>query len=99
MMMMTMMTHSFIQYANQSVVKLLTGGEALKLQDSEARFSTEFELELLATVLVGVLLLVSAVIAIFLLYRLKRSQDDQVRKTNKLYSSEMRNRISVAGRK
>ena len=72
---------------------------ALMLQDSEGRFSTEFELELLATVLVGVLLLVSAVFTIFLLYRLKRSQDDQVRKTNKLYFSEVRKRISVAGRK
>ena len=89
-----------IQYANQSVVKFLTGGRALQLRNSEERlvghltvhtfylsfslhsrrFSTEFELELVATVLVGVLLLVSAVIAIFILYRFRKSQDSQARK-------------------
>ena len=34
----------------------------------------------MATVLVGVLLLVSAVIAIFILYRFRKSQDSQARK-------------------
>ena len=62
--MMTMMIPSFIQYAILSVVKLMTRGQALELQDSEARFSTEFKLEFLATILVGVLLLFSEVIAI-----------------------------------
>lgn len=40
--------------------------------------STEFEVELVATILVGVLLLVSAVIAVFVLYRFRKSQELQV---------------------
>ena len=39
--------------------------------------STEFEVELVATVLVGVLLLVSAGIAVFILYKFRKSQDNQ----------------------
>ena len=39
--------------------------------------STEFEVELVATVLVGVLLLVSAGIAVFILYKFRKSQDSQ----------------------
>ena len=41
--------------------------------------STEFEVELVATVLVGVLLLVSAGIAVFILYKFRKSQDNQAR--------------------
>ena len=40
--------------------------------------STEFEVELVATILVGVLLLVSAAIAVFVLYRFRKSQELQV---------------------
>lgn len=42
--------------------------------------STEFEVELVATILVGVLLLVSAGIAVFVLYRFRKSQELQVDK-------------------
>ena len=44
------------------------------LLTSVLSFSTEFELELVATIFVGVLLLVSAFIAIFVHYRFRKSQ-------------------------
>ena len=44
----------------------------------QCSLSTEFEVELVATILVGVLLLVSAVIALFVLYRFRKSQELQV---------------------
>ena len=42
-----------------------------------SHLTTEFEVELVATVLVGVLLLVSAGIAVFILYKFRKSQDNQ----------------------
>ena len=63
------------------------------------RFSTEFELELVATVLVGVLLLVSAVIAIFILYRFRKSQDSQARKQKRWLNvkKNIYNSIALSG--
>ena len=63
------------------------------------RFSTEFELELVATVLVGVLLLVSAVITIFILYRFRKSQDSQARKQKRWLNvkKNIYNSIALSG--
>lgn len=55
-----------------------------RIRKSNSKFkcslSTEFEVELVATILVGVLLLVSALIAVFVLYRFRKSQELQVDK-------------------
>jgi len=87
-----------LQYANSSVVSFLTGGQALRLQDTSASFSTEFELELVATILVGVLLLVSAVIAVFVLYRFRKSQELQEERVKLSDEGQVDTNVTEMGR-
>jgi len=60
-----------LQYGNSSVVARLTAGLALRLQRGDTG-TAGWGLEVVATILVGALLLLSAGVALLVLYRVTR---------------------------
>ena len=63
-----------LEYGNSTVVRAI-GSHYMKLRQTSALSQGEWEVEVIATVLVGCLLMVSATIAIFILFRYRKNQN------------------------